>query len=64
MHVCVLRVSDVVPEFADAIEQVATALLPSALIWVGGPSRTADLEMIQTLGVHGPKVVELVLVSN
>lgn len=64
VHVCVLRASDVVAEFAEAIVQVGERSLPSALIWVGGPSRTADLEMIQTLGVHGPKIVELVLLSG
>jgi len=63
VHVCVLRADDVVAEFADAIDRVGAEALPSALIWVGGPSRTADLEMHQTLGVHGPKIVELVLVG-
>jgi L-lactate utilization protein LutC len=63
VHVCVLRTVDVVAEFADAVDRFGTTPLPSALIWVGGPSRTADLEMHQTLGVHGPKVVELVLVD-
>jgi L-lactate dehydrogenase complex protein LldG len=64
VHVCVLQAGDVVAEFADAVQRVAAGGLPSAVIWVGGPSRTADLEMRQTLGVHGPKVVELVLVDD
>jgi L-lactate utilization protein LutC len=63
VHVCLVRVGDVVAEFADAIARLGTDALPSALIWVGGPSRTSDLEMKPTLGVHGPKVVELVLVT-
>ncbi|MGQ0805195.1 MAG: LutC/YkgG family protein [Actinomycetota bacterium] len=63
VHVCLLRTGDIVAEFTDAIDRVGADALPSALIWVGGPSRTADLEMHQTLGVHGPKVVELVLVD-
>ncbi|MDP9335141.1 MAG: LUD domain-containing protein [Actinomycetota bacterium] len=62
-HVCVLRVSDVVAAFEDAMEGIAAGELPSALSWIGGPSRTADLEMITTLGVHGPRAVEVVLVS-
>ena len=32
--------------------------------WVSGPSRTADLEMRQTIGVHGPKSVDLVVVTR
>ena len=37
--------------------------LPSAVTWVGGPSRTSDLEMRPTFGIHGPKAVEVVLVD-
>jgi len=40
---------------------IAAGALPSALTWIGGPSRTGDLEMITTLGVHGPRAVEVVL---
>jgi L-lactate dehydrogenase complex protein LldG len=62
-HVCVLRVADLVPTLADAMQTIAAGDLPSALTWIGGPSRTGDLEMITTLGVHGPRAVEVVLVS-
>ncbi len=62
-HVCVLRVADLMATFADAMERIAAGELPSALTWIGGPSRTADLEMITTFGVHGPRAVEVVLVS-
>jgi L-lactate dehydrogenase complex protein LldG len=62
-HVCVLRVVDVIATFADAMAEIADGELPSALTWIGGPSRTADLEMITTFGVHGPRAVEVVLVS-
>jgi L-lactate utilization protein LutC len=62
-HVCVVFADTVVATFAAAIEQLSAAPLPSALTWVGGPSRTGDLEMVQTLGVHGPKTVDIVLVA-
>jgi hypothetical protein len=63
VHICVLRVADVVPSFADAFAHLGTEL-PSALTWIGGPSRTGDLEMIITLGVHGPRTVEVVLLDE
>lgn len=63
VHVCVVRASDIVPDLAGAIASFAGAL-PSALTWIGGPSRTGDLEMITTLGVHGPTVVEVVIVDG
>jgi L-lactate dehydrogenase complex protein LldG len=63
-HVCVVADDDVVETFADALARVAAAPLPSALLWIGGPSRTGDLEMITTLGVHGPRAVEMVVVDT
>lgn len=63
-HLCVLRVEDVVASVADAVAVVAAGPLPSAVTWVGGPSRTGDLEMLTTFGVHGPVAVEVVLVAG
>ncbi len=62
-HVCVVRVADIVPTLAEAMATIAAGEMPSALTWIGGPSRTGDLEMITTLGVHGPRAVEVVLVD-
>jgi hypothetical protein len=62
-HICLLRASDIVPSLAAALDRIG-ADLPSALTWIGGPSRTSDLEMIPTLGVHGPRIVEVVLIDG
>lgn len=63
VHVCVVRTRDVVEDMTTAMDRLAGAPLPSALTWVGGPSRTSDLEMRPTFGVHGPKAVELLLLE-
>jgi L-lactate dehydrogenase complex protein LldG len=63
-HIVVVPVDRVVPTLADALARVGADPLPSALTWIGGPSRSADLEMILTLGVHGPRVVEVVLLDT
>jgi len=34
----------------------------SSMVLIGGPSKTADIEQILTLGVHGPREIHLVLV--
>jgi len=34
--------------------------LSSSMVLIGGPSRTADIEQILTLGVHGPRELHLV----
>jgi len=62
-HVCVVRVADVVADLDAAFARIAASELPSALTWIGGPSRTGDLEMILTLGVHGPRAVDVILVD-
>ncbi len=58
-----VRVDDVVAELGDAIDRLGTDL-PSAVMWVGGPSRTSDLEMRPTFGVHGPRSVDVILVGS
>jgi L-lactate dehydrogenase complex protein LldG len=62
-HLCVLRVADIVPTLVDAMQDIAAGEMPSGLTWIGGPSRTGDLEMITTLGVHGPRAVEVLLLG-
>jgi L-lactate dehydrogenase complex protein LldG len=61
--VLVLATRDAVATFAEAFARVAQPPLPSNVAWVSGPSRTGDLEMILTFGVHGPRAVDVVLVE-
>lgn len=39
------------------------ALESSSMVLIGGPSRTGDIEMTLTLGVHGPREVYVVIVE-
>jgi L-lactate dehydrogenase complex protein LldF len=55
-HLVILRAKDLYPTFdhwirAGGREAIASS---SQLTLITGPSRTADVEMISTLGVHGP----------
>ena len=67
-HVALLNVSQLVPTMAEALErytsgnQASEHNLPSAWVQATGPSRTADIELTLTTGVHGPGVVHVILI--
>lgn len=61
-HICLVRASDVVEDLAEALGLLSS--MPSAVAWISGPSRSADLEMTLTLGVHGPASVDVVVIDD
>ncbi len=58
VHLVVLRESDILPSLEDAIHLLRESR--SAVI-ITGPSRTGDIEMTLTIGVHGPGEVHVFL---
>ena len=61
IHIAILRESDLVPTLLDALRrpEIRSA---SASVIITGPSRTGDIEMALTIGVHGPKEVHVFLI--
>jgi L-lactate utilization protein LutC len=59
-HLAIVGPGDLVPTLADALARLPNPA-PSAVTCVTGPSRSADIEQILTLGVHGPAQVHVVL---
>jgi L-lactate dehydrogenase complex protein LldG len=62
VHICLLPASRLFPDLRtwlrqDGREQLARA---SSVVLVTGPSRTADIELTLTRGVHGPGEVVVV----
>ncbi len=62
-HLCVLSMGDVVQSVPEAMERLRrTATL--ATTFISGPSATADIEMTRIKGVHGPRFLHVILVSD
>ncbi len=61
-HLCIVHEDDIVQTVPEAFDRLAdTAAL--ATTFISGPSATADIEMTRIKGVHGPRFLDVVLVS-
>ncbi|MBE0672089.1 MAG: LUD domain-containing protein [Anaerolineales bacterium] len=56
IHIAVLKSNDILPSLSNAIDLVKDK---KAAVFITGPSRTADIEMTLTIGVHGPKEIHV-----
>ena len=62
--IVILEKKSIVRTISDGIKKLrgrATSL-PSNMILIAGPSRTADIELKTVFGVHGPQVVHILIV--
>jgi L-lactate dehydrogenase complex protein LldG len=62
-HIAILRASQIVPSLDEALRNAEVRKV-SALALITGPSRTADIEMTLTIGVHGPKELHVFIVES
>jgi len=67
-HVAIARQSTLVPTLREAAARLRTVFAEHpdhvAVSFISGPSRTGDIEMILTLGVHGPETFHAILVED
>ena len=63
-HLCVVseeQIVGLVPEAVGRLEEAARVGRP--LTFVSGPSATSDIELSRVEGVHGPRKLDVVIVS-
>ncbi len=65
-HIAVVRASRVVPAMEEAWQLLRSEakVMPRAVNFISGPSRSADIEQTVTIGVHGPSRVHIVIVRD
>ena len=64
IHIVLLPASQILPDLADALAFIQRqGALPSNIVLINGPSKTADIEMNLITGVHGPKHLHVVVLE-
>jgi L-lactate dehydrogenase complex protein LldG len=62
-HICLVEADAIVPSVPDAIAALAVAAAEGRpLTLVSGPSATSDIELERVEGVHGPRVLDVLVV--
>ena len=60
IHIAILRASDILPSLENAVHLIRPT---NAAVVITGPSRTGDIEMTLTIGMHGPGELHVFLVA-
>ncbi|MCX7988501.1 MAG: lactate utilization protein [Thermodesulfovibrio sp.] len=63
IHLAILPLSKIEPTMDDIMKKIDIRKIPYLTV-ISGPSRTADIERVLTIGVHGPERVLILCVDN
>ena len=67
VHIAIMRSEDICLTIGDALARLrgdGKKKMSRAITFITGPSRTADIELTLTVGVHGPKELYVIIIKN
>ena len=64
IHLALVEEAQILPDIFDLFTLLTPQGLPSNLGFITGPSKTGDIELKLTTGVHGPKELLVVLIES
>jgi L-lactate dehydrogenase complex protein LldG len=63
IHIALLPSNSLLPDMTALLEKLSPQQM-NYIAMITGPSRTADIERVLTIGVHGPKRLIIILVDD
>lgn len=64
IHVAFLHTANILPGVKEAFDVISQTFNQGYISFISGPSRTADIERVLTIGVHGPSRLVIIAVDE
>jgi L-lactate dehydrogenase complex protein LldG len=67
VHIALINSTDICLTMGEALKKLRSdwpLKMSPAITFITGPSRTADIELTLTIGVHGPKEVYVIIIDS